>query len=113
MENQTAEANTENQELAKNEKTIAIIAYLTIIGLIIAFVMNQDKKGVFSTYHIKQSLGIALTGIALGIVGMVPILGWIASILGTMVMIFLCIMGFINALNGEQKIDPILVENYK
>jgi len=25
-------------------KTIAIIAYITIIGLIIAFVMNNDKK---------------------------------------------------------------------
>ena len=38
------------------DKSIAIIAYLTLIGLIVAFVMNNDKKQPFAAYHIRQSL---------------------------------------------------------
>lgn len=66
----------ENKTITVNEgKNIAIIAYITLIGLIIAFVMNTDKKNEFAKYHITQSLGLALTGLALGMIGMIPILG--------------------------------------
>ena len=58
-----------HEAVSSEEKHIAVIAYITIIGLIIAFVMNNDKKAAFPTYHIKQSLGLALTGLALGVVG--------------------------------------------
>ena len=58
----------ENKTTVINEgKNIAIIAYITIIGLIIAYVMNNDKKDAFATYHIKQSLGLAATGLALAL----------------------------------------------
>lgn len=100
-------------EIVQQDKTIAIIGYLTFIGLIIAFIMNQDRKGVFSTYHIRQSLGIMLTGLALGVVGLIPFLGWLVSILGTFLVIYLWVMGFVNALNGKQKPVPILGEKYQ
>ncbi|MGO1729839.1 MAG: DUF4870 domain-containing protein [Flavobacteriaceae bacterium] len=100
-------------EISSEGKTIAIISYLTLIGLIIAFVMNNDKKEAFPTYHIKQSLGIGLTGLALGIVGMVPILGWIASILGSFVLIYLWIMGLVNAVNGREKPVPWIGDKYE
>jgi uncharacterized membrane protein len=90
----------ENKTTTVNEgKTIAIIAYITIIGLIIAFVMNNDKKNTFASYHIKQSLGLALTGLALGMIGMVPILGWIINFFGLFVLLYMWIMGLINAIN--------------
>lgn len=102
-----------NMELTSEEKNIAIIAYITIIGLIIAFVMNNDKKAVFSTFHIKQSLGLALTGLALGVVGMVPILGWLVSFFGALALLYLWIMGLMNAINGKQKPVPWLGEKYE
>ena len=78
----------ENKTTTVNEgKTIAIIAYITIIGLIIAFVMNNDKKNTFASYHIKQSLGLALGGLALGMIGMVPVLGWIINFFGLFVLL--------------------------
>lgn len=77
---------TKNKTSMVNDgKTIATIAYITIIGLIIAFVMNNDKKNTFAGYHIKQSLGLGLTGLALGVIGIIPILGWIINILGIFV----------------------------
>lgn len=102
-----------NIGLTSEEKNIAIIAYITIVGLIIAFVMNSDKKAVFSTYHIKQSLGLGLTGLALWVVGMVPVLGWIISILGSFVLLYLWIMGLVNAINGKQKPVPFIGEKYE
>ena len=103
----------ENKPVAVNEgKNIAITAYFTIIGLIIAFVMNNEKKNTFANYHIKQSLGLALTGFALGMIGMIPILGWIVSFFGIFVIMFMWIMGLINAINGIEKPVPLLGEKY-
>lgn len=89
-------------------KTIAVIAYLTIIGLAIAFVMNNDKKNDFTTYHIRQSLGLTVLGVALFIVGMVPILGWIISFLGSIFLLVLWIMGLVNAINNKKEPVPLL-----
>lgn len=89
-------------------KKIAIISYLTIIGLIIAFVINNDRKFEFTTYHIKQSLGLAISGIALMLVGFIPILGWIINIIGFFVLIYMWIMGLMNAINQNMKPVPFL-----
>jgi len=35
---------TRSHNITSEGKTIAIIAYITIIGLIIAFVMNDEKR---------------------------------------------------------------------
>ncbi|SEA34816.1 DUF4870 domain-containing protein [Psychroflexus halocasei] len=118
MENNTKtppaeQAATTDTEISLEAKTIAIISYITLIGLIIAFVMNNDKKADFSTYHIKQALGIGLTGLALGVVGMIPILGWIASFLGTIALIYLWIMGLVNAVNAKKKPVPWLGKKYE
>lgn len=94
-------------------KTIAIIAYLTVIGLIIAFLMNNDKKNSFASFHIRQCLGIGLTGLALGAIGVIPILGWLISIFGSIFLFILWIIGLIGALNGERKHVPLLGEKYQ
>lgn len=105
---------TEKKVLVTTEnKNIAIIAYITIIGLIIAFVMNNDKKEAFATYHIKQSLGLALTGLALGVIGIIPVLGWIINILGIFVLLYMWIIGLLNAINGKENTVPFLGEKYK
>jgi uncharacterized membrane protein len=113
MENKELETNQTNNSSDKEEgKTIAIIAYITIIGLIIALVMNNEKKNKFASYHIKQSLGVGLTAIVLSFINIIPILGWIISILGFFVIFYMWIMGLINALNLKEKPVPILGEKY-
>lgn len=87
-------------------KTIAIISYLTLIGLIIAFVMNNDKKNHFAAFHIRQSLGIMLTGMVLGFLNVIPILGWIAFLVGWIFVVVMWVTGLLNALNG--KAQPVV-----
>ncbi|SFH12545.1 DUF4870 domain-containing protein [Pedobacter insulae] len=102
--------NTQNK--IEEGKSIAIIAYLTLIGLIIAFVMNNDKKNSFSTYHIRQSLGLMCTGFALFMVNFIPYLGWILSLSATFVLVALWLMGLLNALNGKEQPIPVVGNLY-
>ncbi|WP_400075262.1 DUF4870 domain-containing protein [Winogradskyella sp. R77965] len=110
------ETKTENKIESTTEsegKTIAIIAYITIIGLIIAFVMNSEKKNPFANYHIRQSLGLGLTSFALMLINIIPILGWIISFVGFLIILYMWVMGLINALNGKEQPLPILGKKYE
>lgn len=97
----------------KEGKKIAVISYITVIGLIIAFIMNNDKKDPFASYHIRQMVGMAVTGLAMGVIGMIPILGWLIVILGSFMILYMWIMGLMNASNGKQKPVPILGAKYE
>ncbi|MDB2606958.1 hypothetical protein N9Y48_04205 [Zobellia sp.] len=105
--NQTATATSEK------DKTMAILAYITIIGLVAAFVMNNERKQEFASYHIRQSVGLGLTGLALGAIGVIPILGWIINILGIFVLLYMWVVALMNALNGKESPAPILGKKYE
>ncbi|MCK7591104.1 hypothetical protein M0G43_11005 [Subsaxibacter sp. CAU 1640] len=49
-----------NQQTVEEGKTWAIVSYFTFIGLIIAVVMNLEKKNPFTFFHIRQMLGLIL-----------------------------------------------------
>lgn len=100
--------NTNETKSTFDPTTIAIIAYLTVIGLVVAFVLNNDKRDAFAAFHIKQSLGLVLISFGLFIIGMIPILGWIISFLGSIFLLYLWVMGIINAINQKTKPVPIL-----
>lgn len=86
-------------------KTTGIVAYLTWIGLLIAFLAG-DKEG--AKFHINQSLVLVLANIAIGIVAVIPVIGWIVGGVGG-VFVFVCwIMAFIGACQGEEKEMPLL-----
>lgn len=103
----------ESSSIIEEGKTIAIIAYITIFGLLIAFVMNNDKKNSFAAYHLRQSLGLGITGLALSVINVIPILGWLISILGSIFLIILWVMGLISALNGQEKPVPVLGNKFQ
>lgn len=99
--------------LSEESKKIAIISYITIIGLVIAFVMNNEKKLPFASYNIRQSLGLAVTGLALGLIGLIPILGWVINIIGFFVLLYMWIMGLMNAINEKEKPVPFFGKKYE
>ena len=88
-----------------NKKITSVVAYLTWIGLIIAFVAG-DKDG--AKFHLNRALVIWLAGIILGIVAVIPILGWIVGLVGS-IFLFVCwIMGLVYAIQEQEKEVPIL-----
>ncbi len=86
-------------------KTTSIVAYLTWIGTVIAFVAG-DKEG--AKFHLNQALVIIIAGIVCSFVMILPIIGWIVGIVGG-IFVFVCwIMGLIAAINQEEKEVPLL-----
>src|SRR5690606_22273058 len=84
-------------------KTTAIIAYITVIGLVIALIMNGDKKNPCAAYHIRQSLGLMLTSFAVSVVSMIPFVGWLLGIVAAFALLYMWIMGIMGAANGREK----------
>ena len=79
-------------------KTTGIVAYLTWIGLLIAFLAG-DKEG--AKFHLNQALVLFLFGLAGAII---PFIGWAWDIF-----VFVCwIIGLIGAVQGEEKPVPLL-----
>lgn len=39
-------------------KTTAVVAYITIVGCLIAITMNIEPKNTFARFHIRQAFGI-------------------------------------------------------
>lgn len=52
-------------------KIIAIIAHITVIGWIIAVVMNSNQKTEFGSFYIRQMLGLFAFGVIGGLIPMV------------------------------------------
>jgi len=103
----------DDDAIVSEGKTIAIIAYITIIGLLIAIILNNDKKNRFASYHIRQGLGIGLTGLVIGIIVIIPILGWLVFLVGWLLILVMWISGLLNALNGKEKPVPVLGNKYQ
>lgn len=78
-------------------KTTGIVAYITWIGWIIAYVAG-DREG--AKFHLNQALVLQI----FGFLSFVPYLGTLWSIF-----IFICsIIGFVAAINGEENEVPLL-----
>lgn len=92
-------------------KNTAIISYLWIIGLLIAFIMNQNKRNRFAAFHIRQSLGISLFSFGLSLITKfgIPIFGSILF-LGLFV---LWVIGLLSAIKGEEKPVPLVGELFQ
>lgn len=111
METNTNSENT-NQAVNSNSQ-MAVVAYITIIGLIIAIVDNQNKKDEMVAFHIRQSAGIAGCAIALAVISIIPILGWIIWFVGIFVLLYMWIMGLVNAAKPEKKPVPFLGDKFE
>ncbi|MEZ5037762.1 MAG: hypothetical protein R2760_09790 [Chitinophagales bacterium] len=92
-------------------KTAAVVTYLTLIGLIIAFIINKDKKSIFATFHIKQSIGLTLTGFVLSIIERFLHNGFILGVL-SLGLFILWLIGLINAIRKKQEPVPLFGEKY-
>ncbi len=93
------EAINDAKEVLSDGKNVAIIAHITLIGWIIALVMNNGAKSELGSFYIRQMLGLMLFAIVLSFI---PIVGWILN-LG---MLVLWIISLIGALGGEKKLTP-------
>lgn len=95
-------------------RTMAIVAYITLIGWVVAYLSyrKSDDKSPFVQYHLSQSLGIIIFSIALSIasgilVGILPALATLFYIISLCPFI-LMLLGIITASNEAQRPIPLI-----
>lgn len=82
-------------------KTIGIVSYITLIGWIIAIILNSSTKSSFASFHLRQTLGLWLMLLVLSIIPIINIFAWA-------LVLILWIIGLVSAVNGEEKPVPFV-----
>ncbi len=104
-----------------DNKTLSLVSYITLIGWLIAFFSYKDQeKNSLVSYHLRQSFGLMVGGLALMIVLgiLITIVAFISAGLATVIYLLaglvnlglfvLLIIGAINAYKGEEKPLPLI-----
>ena len=98
-----------------NGKTVGIVAYLWLIGWVIALILHNNNKTEFGGFHLRQALGLMILWLVvtfinfiLGIMN-IGIIGWVFSI----ALFVFWLLGFIGAIQGEKKLIPALGEQFQ
>jgi len=87
-------------------KVVSVLSYLTIIGWLIAAVLYGNHRSSLARFHLKQSLGLILTGTVLIFI---PLIGWMLSVL---VYLAWCV-GLYHAFNNQRYLLPFIDNFYQ
>ena len=87
-----------------DKKVTGIVAYITIVGWLIAFLAG-DKEG--AKFHLNQALVLCIAQLVLSVLGKIPFIGWIAGILSLVVFVFQ-VVGIVYACKDQEKEVPLL-----
>ncbi len=84
------------------------LAYVTIIPAIIFLVMAPYNTKPFVKFHAFQSIGLGIVWFCLGIIMVVPILGWIIGALGMLALLVCWILSIVKASQGSYFKLPVI-----
>jgi uncharacterized membrane protein len=113
----TAASTAPISAVSTDDRTTAIVSYLTLFGFIAAIVIHSSKKTPLGAFHLRQMLGLMLTSVAVWVAAMVcmfvPFIGWLAGLTAWVGLFALWLMGLMAALNGEQKPVPVIGDRFQ
>ncbi len=90
-----------------DDKTKSIVAHITLIGWIVALVLNQgDNKTELASFYIRQMLGLILLSIAGSLIPILNLFMWI-------IVLVLWVLSLIGAINNEKKLTPYVGEYFQ
>ena len=92
-----------------SDNSAAALSYLTIIPAIIFLVLEPYNKSKFVRFHAFQSIAFCVVAFALHfILIFIPFLGWVLSLLLSLVLFVLWIMTILKASKGEWYKLPLI-----
>ena len=79
-------------------KAYALLSYLWILCLIPLILKKENR---FALFHAKQGLILFIGELAVGFVGVIPVLGWMILFFGTILFGILSLIGIVQVLIGN------------
>jgi uncharacterized membrane protein len=96
-----------DKQTVQEGRAYAFIAYLTLFGTLIAFFMNRDRRNDFTSFHIRQALGLGLSYLVIGyMISQFNSLSF--SIVFWIVFFGLYVFGIVSALTGKATPIPLV-----
>ena len=82
-------------------KLVAIISYFTLLGWLVAIALYGKHKSTFTCFHLRQSLGLIITG---ALLSFIPLIGWSLNF----IVILAWLYALFYAIQGQQQKVPLL-----
>jgi uncharacterized membrane protein len=97
----------EHREISSNSaRLVAVVSYLTLLGWLVALLVFGHHKSSFATFHLRQSLGLIITG---ALLSLIPLIGWVLYT----VVLAAWVFGLFYAIKGVKKPIPLIGDFYQ
>ncbi len=93
-------------ERYKMATLVAVISYFTLIGWVVAMVIYDKHQSSFASFHLRQSLGLIITG---ALLSLIPLVGWVLNF----AIILAWAVGLYSAIQGQEYKVPLLGKFYQ
>ncbi|TYK64554.1 DUF4870 domain-containing protein [Colwellia echini] len=93
-------------EPSKIAVLVAVTSYFTLVGWIIAMLANDKYKSDLARFHLRQSIGLIITG---AILSLIPLIGWLLNI----AIIIAWVTGLYYAIQGQEHKVPLVGDFYQ
>ncbi|MBL4900719.1 MAG: hypothetical protein JKX76_14000 [Colwellia sp.] len=103
---QASDYNSTTDDEYSSSKTVAIIGYVTLVGWLAAIMLYGKHKSSFTTFHLRQSLGLIITG---ALLALVPLIGWLMNVAVFLVWLY----AIYHAIQGRKVKVPVLGDYYQ
>lgn len=88
----------------QSERNIAALCYIFfVIGY-----FTKEKDSTYVKFHMQQSLALLVVAVLLAFVNIIPILGQLVYLVGSIAVIVIFFIGIGNALGGRQHKLPLI-----
>ena len=99
----------ESKEVEEGKIFAFLGIFLGIVGFVIVLLAKKDNK--YAVFYAKQGLVLFIAYMIVGILGIIPFIGWfVIWPLGYLILFILWVMGIIYSLSGEEKDIPLIGE---
>ena len=93
-------------EISTMAKVVAILSYITLIGWLVAIVLHGGHKSNYASFHLRQSLGLIVTG---ALLALIPLIGWLLNIAICLAWLY----ALYHVVQGHKQKVPLLGDLYQ
>ena len=91
-----------------HDNAAGAIAYITILPAIIFLIVEPYNRNSYVRFHSWQSIFLGIAFFAIGFINIIPILGQIVFLIGSLILFVAWVIVLLKALKGERYQLPLI-----
>jgi len=91
-----------------SDNAAGALAYVTIIPAIIFLIVEPYNRNSYVRFHSWQSIFLGIAFFAIGFINIIPILGQIVFLIGSLILFVAWVIVLLKALKGERYQLPLI-----